>query len=394
MALFGAREVPCPYCYNPISLNRVSFRCTGQTQAGRQPCTPRADPMRLQFLGDGSPAMPIISVEGVQVLGKDSAICPDCGARSSVRCCPHCHSLLPPSLTNDSPLYGLVGVQRSGKTVMLSALHRELTKNVARRFDAAIDNPGGGTGLAKALQDLDAKMSREGGELPQQTQVGQKSSPAVYEWRYSNKGRIRSTVFSFYDNAGEDFASEDRALSIHYLGQVSGLILLLDPFSFPENAQRAQDKGVDLLHSTTPEDVLQALTSVLRTSHAVKTNKKIKIPVAVVVSKIDAFFDDLPENHPLRKPSSNLGVFDEEESASLHDHMMTLVADWGGDGLLRSLEHSYSTFRLFGASALGAEPDYRAGTVNARGRLPHRVAEPFLWLLAERSFLPKQGGRR
>jgi len=391
MALFGSSTVPCPYCYNQIDLNRLVFRCTGQTQAGRPACSPAPDPQRQQFLGDGTPVMPIISVGGAPLHGKGGAVCADCGARSAVRCCPSCHSLLPHSLDAGSPLYGLVGVRASGKTVMLSALHRELTKTVARRFNAAIDNPGGGTGLAKQLQDYDTEMSKQGGHLPQQTQVGQKSAPAVYEWRYDVKGRIRSTIFSFYDNAGEDFASEDRALSIHYLGQVSGVILLLDPFSFPENVHRAREKGITLSQSDGPEQVLASLTSVLRGSHNVKKNKKVKVPVAVVVSKIDAFFDDLPDNHPLRQPSSKLNVFDEAEAASLHDHMAALIAHWGGDGLLRSLEQNYETYRVFGASALGAEPDYRAGTVNDRGRLPHRVAEPFLWLLAERGFLQKQG---
>ena len=107
--------------------------------------------------------------------------------------------MLPHSITAESPLFGLVGVRASGKTVMLSALHSELTKTVARRFDAAIDNPGGGTGLAKVLQDLNAEMAHEGGLLPQQTQVGQKSAPAVYEWRYAQNGRTRSVcVFSFF----------------------------------------------------------------------------------------------------------------------------------------------------------------------------------------------------
>lgn len=391
MGLFKSTGVPCPYCYNVINLNKVAFRCTGQTQAGRTACAPRPDALRQQFLSDGAPVMPIISTGEAQFLGKGGTVCQECGARSAVRCCPHCHSLLPHSLDDDSPLYGLVGVRASGKTVMLSALHNELTKTIARRFSAAIDNPGGGTGLAKQLRDHDAEMSKQGGQLPQQTQVGQKSSPAVYEWRYDVKGRVRSTIFSFYDNAGEDFASEDRALSIHYLGQVSGVILLLDPFSFEGNVERANERGITLSQSDAPEKVLGSLTSVLQMSHAVKKSKKIKVPVAVVVSKIDAFFSEFPENHPLRQPSSKLGLFDEAQSRSLHDHMSAMIADWGGDGLLRSLEQNYETYRVFGASALGAEPDYRAGVVNARGRLPHRVAEPFLWLLAERGFLPKAG---
>lgn len=390
MALFGPKQVPCPYCYRPINLSLVVFRCTGQAQAGRQSCQATPDENRLQFLGDGSPVRPIIRVDGAEARGKSSATCPDCGAHSSVRCCEHCHSVLPSSIQNDSPLFGLVGVRSSGKTVMLSALHTELTKTVARRFRAAIDNPGGATGLAKTLQDNEAEMSRPGGQLPSQTAAAQKSPPAVYEWRYKVRNRMRSTLFSFYDNAGEDFATEDSLTELAYLSQVSGLILLLDPFSFPENSHLVAEKGIEKSHSDTPEQVLTSLVEVLRKAHGTKTTKKIKTPVAVVVSKIDAFFDQLGENHPLRQPSSTLAVFDEDESATLDEHMKTLVAGWGGDGLLRSLEANFTTYRVFGASALGAEPDYESGTVSERGRLPHRVAEPFLWLLAERGFLPRQ----
>jgi hypothetical protein len=390
MALFRPKTVPCPHCYRAIDLSRVVFRCTGQAQAGRTGCVPSPDANRQQFLGDGSPVRPIICSGGVELRGKTSVRCPDCGAQSSVRCCEHCHSVLPSSIQKDSPLIGLVGVRNSGKTVMLSALHTELTQTVARRFRAAIDNPTGSAGLASVLHKNVEEMSRPGGTLPEQTHRGQKSAPAVYEWRYELKNRMRSILFSFYDNAGEDFASEDSATELAYLGQVSGLILLLDPFSFPENAHLVEEKGIELTHSDTPEQVLASLTEVLRKAHNTKTTKKISVPVAVVVSKIDAFFDALGEGHPLRKPSSKLAAFDEAESADLDEHMKGLVRDWGGDGLLRSLDANFDTFRVFGASALGAEPDYSKGTTSERGRLPHRVAEPFLWLLAERGFLPKQ----
>ena len=38
--------------------------------------------------------------------------------------------------------------------------------------------------------------------------------------------------------------------------------------------------------------------------------------------------------------------------------------DWSGGGLLRMLELNFSTFRLFAALALGAEPDYVWCTAN------------------------------
>ena len=68
-----------------------------------------------------------------------------------------------------------------------------------------------------------------------------------------------------------------------------------------------------------------------------------------------------------------------------------MIEQWGGDALLRMLDSNYEKYRLFGASALGAEPQYQSRTVNSRGVLPHRVAEPLLWLMADRGFLPKEG---
>ncbi|CCQ45055.1 putative uncharacterized protein [Pseudarthrobacter siccitolerans] len=305
--------------------------------------------------------------------------------------------MLPAEYGTDSALIGLVGVRDSGKTVMLSQLDTELQTSVADRFDATIDAPGGKSGLARDLRINRELMLRSDGVLPAQTQESgdAKKPPAVYSWRYNRKGfmgiqRAASTVFSFYDNAGEDFATPDRALSQIYLGATSGVILLLDPFGFTANRDRAEAKGVDV-PDTGPEAVLDAITVVLRTSKGVKRNKKIKQPIAVVIGKIDAFFDQIPPDHPLRQPSSTRPIFDESESQTVHDHVGSLVEQWGGAGLIRKLEHNYTTFRLFGASALGAEPDYRSRRVNSRGLLPHRVAEPLLWLMASRGFIPATG---
>ncbi|WP_414990183.1 hypothetical protein [Aeromicrobium sp.] len=287
----------------------------------------------------------------------------------------------------------------SGKTVMLSVLHDELKNGVEDRFDASIDPVGGSSGLSLVLKENRDRMLQSSGGLPGQTPENSssgKKDPVVYQWLYSRKNALgrateESTVFSFYDNAGEDFATTEHAMSQVYLGATSGVILLLDPFGFPANRARADDRGA-WLPETGPESVLAALTTVLRAVGKVKRNKKIKQPVAVVISKIDAFFDEIPADHPLRQPSSTRPVFDEGESQTVHDHVGSMIEQWGGASLIQKLDRNYETYRLFGASALGAEPDYRAGRMNNRGLLPHRVAEPLLWLMADRGFLPKAGG--
>lgn len=391
MAFFNS-TAPCPYCYTEINPRKLAYRCSGRHVAGRSPCQKKVDRSRTDHFGDSDPYWPVIAP-----IGSSSAHCPSCGAVPGPPLCPECHSLLPAEYGSDSALIGLVGVRDSGKTVLLSQLDTELQTTVADRFDATIDAPGGTSGLARDLRINRELMLRSGGSLPAQTDSsgGAKKPPAVYSWRYNRKGpmgisRATSTVFSFYDNAGEDFATPDRALSQVYLGATSGVILLLDPFGFPANRERAKEKGASL-PNTGPEAVLDAITVVLRTAKGVRRNRKVAQPIAVVISKIDAFFDEIPSGHPLRQPSSTRPHFDESESLTVHDHVAALVERWGGAGLIRKLEHNYSAFRLFGVSALGAEPDYLSRRVNSRGLLPHRVAEPLLWLMASRRFIPVAG---
>ena len=221
---------------------------------------------------------------------------------------------------------------------MLAVLMRELATNgpVARRFRHVITLYGANekNGQAEKLQNLLDQMESTAGQLPPQTQqtAGEKSTPVVFEWKMprdgiakSTLGDYKSTVFSFYDTAGEDLAADERALSMTYLLATDGIILLLDPFSFPNNTGRSKALA-DQQVETSPENVLHAITEVLRQNERTKLNRKIKQPVAVVISKIDAFWDDIPANNPIRQPSSKLPYFDEAEATSVHDH---IALGWG-----------------------------------------------------------------
>ena len=398
MARFNS-TAPSPYCYEKINPNALAVRCSGRPSPGKTACAEVPDKRRNACFGDATPVRPVIvDVNGKEKLSRNEATCGNCGSVSAIRVCPACHSRLPRNFDSDSPLFGLVGVRNSGKTVTLAVLQRELYTTIARRFNASIDSPGGKSGLSADLENLLKTMEDTAGVLPPQTAANASgvSIPAVFEWRYSKKGlanrsRDVSTIFSFYDTAGEDLATQDRALGQHYLDATNGVILLLDPFGFPGNHDKAIARGVDPASlETTPETVLRSIITVLQNAERTKRNKKIKQPVAVVVSKIDAFFDDVPPDHPMRRPAQRLPYFDDTESRSIHDHVAAMVDSWGGDPLLRLLDTNFEKYRLFGASALGAEPEYGTKRVNSRGLLPHRVADPLLWLMADRGFLPKE----
>lgn len=392
---FAAQTVPCPYCYNKIDPNKVMYRCTGRRAPGRPECAKGEDKQRVSELDDATPVYPSFSPNGRgTMLRRNSFECPRCSGATSIRVCQVCHSILPANFTVDSPLFGLVGVRGSGKTVMLTVLTQELTTTVARRFKAAIDTVGSSKLLNK-LSSFRTQMTTAGDRhLPGQTQVYSRAEtvPAVFEWQLPREGlggtRTASTILSFYDTAGEDLSSEDSAREQHYLGAADGLILLLDPFGFPANRDKALGRGIDAsMLSDEPRTVLRNVTELLRTANHLPPNKKIKRPLAVVLAKIDAFFDQVDPDHPIRKPSATGAYFSEQESADLHNHVAALVSEWGGDDVLSMLSLNYTTYRFFVASALGAEPDYRSGIVSNRGLMPHRVAEPLLWLMARRKFI-------
>ena len=392
-------KAACPYCYYRVDPRSIMIRCTGRPAPGREACTLKEDPARNRGLGDSTPVLPSFAPpRGRLSLGSAlSGECPNCFGRSGIRVCPQCHSVLPASFGGRSPMFGVVGVKGSGKTVMLTVLSKELKTSVARRFDASIDDVGSSALMRKMARWRDQMDS--GGQLPESTAEFNPAEtvPAVLEWRYERKGvagisRDEATVLSFYDTAGEDLKTLEGTRNQHYLAAADGLIVLLDPFGFRANRDRGLAMGIpETQLEIEPVNVLGSITTMLREEAGKGGRKKVDRPMAIVVSKIDAFFRDLPPEHPVRQPGSNRPLFDEAESRSVHDHIEALIHDWDGDDVLAHLRLNYERYRFFAASALGAEPEYRSERVNSRGVLPHRVAEPLLWLMSLRGFIPKAG---
>lgn len=383
----------CPYCYHRIGTRTPKYRCNGRAAPGLVDCVPGPDQQRINVLKDATPVLPSFA-RPRSLTNRDGAICPHCKGPTGTKVCSACHSVLPPSFDTGSPMFGVVGVKGAGKTVMLTVLAQELRSTVARQFGASIHDVGNSKLMARMGVWHSAMSS--GGELPPSTpqyRAGE-TVPAVIEWRYTRKrlgvvDQDAATVLSFYDASGEDLQSDDLARSQHYLAAADGLILLIDPFGFPANRQRAANRGVPADEiGLDPLQVIRSLTAMIRDADRVRGTKLVKRPLAVVVSKIDAFFDTLPDDHPVRRPSPSAPAFDETDSLDLHNHVEAMIHDWGGDDFLAHLRLNYATYRLFAASALGAEPSYRDRQVDSQGIRPHRVAEPLLWQMAICGFIP------
>jgi chitodextrinase len=331
-----------------------------------------------------------------------NAPCPACGGRPNLRACPKCHTALPVHFDeSDVAIFGLVGSKGSGKTVLMTVLVKELRGAIAQRYQArvslATDNPDGLAG------EDDYDTGREDllynkHELPKPTDrlgIGTREHSASVLLRWWQQGRAlmgllsapKSTMLAFVDSAGEQASSLTAAFTLDYLEACAGLIVLLDPFALPSARATLNLPPEAINVYDRPLKVVENITDKLRVELGLKMRQKIRIPAAVVFTKIDAFFPTLDQSSPLLSKASTSNMYDENDGQSVHEHMRSLLHRWNAEDIDTYISGNYRDYRYFGVSALGAEPDYRGNKVAPGGVLPHRVEDPVLWLLAKRGIV-------
>ncbi|MEU6261908.1 zinc ribbon domain-containing protein [Saccharopolyspora shandongensis] len=394
-------KVACPYCYHRFPAGSLRFQCTGRPAPGREKCRKAVDAERQRLTGYAPASWPTFAPAPSR-FGRTprKAPCPDCGTVSGIRACPVCHTPLPANFAEGrSPLIGVVGGKDAGKTVYTTVLVHELRNNIRRRFGADISFAGeqAGVGTAQWLADYEHALFDDRSLF--ESTAGSADGirvPLVMQWRQPRVqfGREvhNTTTLSFYDAAGEDMTTQEFVNSQAYLTAADGLIVLLDPFQLPGAADRIAVPDASRQGTEPPINVLTRVTEMLRTSVGLSDRRKVETPIAVVFSKIDAFFGMLGENHPLLRPPATGPQYDEAGGQDTDEHLRALLADLGADDIDGHLRAHYQTFRYFAVSSLGAEPDYGRKQIDPAGVRPFRVDEPLLWLLSHFRIIERSRG--
>jgi hypothetical protein len=382
-------SVACPYCYHRFSLNEMWFQCTGRAMPGRERCRKRVDEERRRLTGYPTASWPTFPPpQGKRRLVR-RAPCPYCGSVTGIRACPVCRTPLPAGFADGrSPLIGMVGGKNAGKTVYTTVLVHELRNNIRRRFAADVSFAGEQAGAQSTAQWLERyeRALFDNSELFESTASsadGQRV-PLVLQWRQPRRGfgSNSSTTLSFYDAAGEDMTTQEFVNSQAYLTSTDGLIVLLDPFQLPGAGDHITVPGGRRVDAEPPLNVLNRITELLRTHNGLSSRRQIPVPIAIVFSKIDAFFKMLGDDHPLLRRPAPGPHYDEGEGRNTNEHLRAFLAELGADDVDTHVRAHYRTHRYFAVSSLGAEPDYDQGRVDAGGVRPFRVDEPLLWLLS------------
>ena len=396
-SIFGGTRLYCPYCYRGFSEREIWFRCSGRIGPKGQRCAPEIDELLRDRTGFAGALPPVFDADGRM----RAADCPKCGAESTTRICPACHSQLPVHFGKvRSRLIALVGAKESGKTVYMTVLVHELMHRVGEDLNAAISGADDSTRLRFA-SDYEQPLYRDARLLAPTTTAGTRDrAPLVF--RFTTEGRSgrlgrngagepQRTLLSFFDTAGEDLRSaKSVAENAQYLAAADGVLLLLDPLQM-RGARQLTAPGTLLptrgAAGDEPANVLENITDLIMAKEGIKATQRISMPLAIVFTKMDALLHDLRETSPLLRPPARTSYFDERDSLEVHTEIQRLLARWEGSRIDQIARKNYRTYRYFGVSALGETPT-QDNHVSPRGIRPYRVSGPFTWMLAQFGTIP------
>lgn len=370
----SAKKFLCPRCFEEISENDIEYICSNQS--ARDNC---------QMAKNRTPQHPA---------DPKHPVCSECGKPMIRRICPKCGGELPRNIgSSESYPIAIIGGKETGKSNYIGVLIDVLKNKVGRTYECALQACGDRT-ITRYREEFYnpifnkkmCVMGTDSGEV----------DPLMYLLLFRKKGgffhkeKTESVNLTFFDTAGENLDNLDSMQTYNrYLTHSSGIILLLDPLQLPYVRSELQGKIRLPEQNTDVNDILTRTIRIIRDGKNIPDNKKIDIPIAIVFTKIDAVESLLDPSSCLKNDSTHVqnGYFDKIDFNDENQEMQSLVSQWLGDGLNREVELAFNKYAFFGLSSLGSNPDMNNQIPKLR---PFRVADPFLWLLAEKGIIAEK----
>lgn len=385
-----ARDILCPYCFEPWSTQVAAFRCTSRDD---EVCPRVLDEPLGRLRETPPPSMPRV-VECRGSLGRSFAARKGrpvrCGCGSATRpVCPNCHSDLPQRFAEaPSRSMALIGTRAAGKTNFIAVALHELEHRVGPRFNGALmllDDPT----RDRVDKELMPRLYGESAVLDASASARTSSKvrdPLVARLTLGPIGSASNSNLVFFDSAGEDLQSLDvLEREARYITQSHGLILLLDPLQIPAVREELGD-SVELPPVTADAyTMLGRIAGLVREARGLPADKPIDVPLAIAVSKFDAIRPLVAEGHPVFSLPPHDGRFDAAAARSVSAAVQSDLTGWIGERLDGFVRHEFKNASYFGLSALGDNP---VGGHLPHGVSPHRVEDPILWMLDSWGALP------
>ncbi|HEY0546007.1 MAG TPA: hypothetical protein VGC91_11565 [Pyrinomonadaceae bacterium] len=373
------------------------FRCLNP-DPGR--CAPEEDkPLASyqRFTGNAPKLGHLFSAPGRWGRVPGIAVC-KCGMKTTKQVCPHCHNELPSQFgTTETRTIALIGAKEAGKSHYIAVLINELMNRVGMNFNAALNALDEQT-IKRYKEDFRRYIYDKREVIPTTLSARAQISvryPLAYRFSIKRRGMLpfnglHVSSLVFFDTAGEDLKHIDlMATETKYLANSDGLIFLLDPLQIPAVRDLIDSSTPLPSVDTEPQEIIGRAATLIRQMRQMSPTEKIKTPVALAFSKLDAIRPLFDPGSPVHEASRHDGSFDVTDAQRVSDNMRAYLSQWVGSGLDMFLQHNFENYSYFGLSALGSPPD-------TQGRLPFgvapfRVEDPLLWILYQLGVVP---GRR
>jgi hypothetical protein len=309
--------------------------------------------------------------------------------------CPRCENDIPSAILETPNLpFSIVGVANAGKTNYITVMLHELGRLSGLRLALSAQNT-----ATSQHQRFNQQLIYEQHTIPEGTRAGA-NTPQLWCIKNLGKQRGRSVptyTFTIFDGAGEDHENLDPgSVECRYISSSKAIFLMLDPLILesvrrggvvdPEvrrNSLAGNDGG-----TKNAEDVVNNIVTYIKAARGVKINVKLKIPVAVILTKFDTILAHpaFAQNALIKKPSLNIsgGKIDTAEMRQVDAEIRNWLQVVGEGSFVNALESNFSEFQFFGVSSYG-NPPKDASTLN--NIAPHRVLDPVLWLFNRFKFV-------
>jgi len=241
--------------------------------------------------------------------------------------------------------------------------------------------------------DAAVSMCRKGQLLPQTLvqvpkalqlnfSIMSKGRPAL------GKARGRRLGLNLFDAAGEAYQDEQYMAQLKFLRHCHGLMMLIDPLSIEAVRQRyAQELKSDLTDvnpsDANPEHVYDRLLEFLEENGVRLVGRKVRFPLAVVVTKRDVFglpaeigqgaLADWHQVADLQIAKKGQSAYPVDPSWAIRKWLLVQELT----GLIYKIESQFQSYRYFSCSVFGQPPSKLAGQPFE----PEAVEAPFIWLL-------------
>lgn len=396
----------CPFCFSAIDLGNIHYQCTnksctrlfikaidsGEVENGRayrsESEDEEIDVENSEFLGKDPDGIDSVRTKQ-HIVRNSTGVCDVCHRPVHRRLCPVCHNPIPQEAEGgNNRIFVVIGEKGSGRSHYISVLINQLKNSFAPEFNVTISPASDRTAL-KYREHYYKRLYEEGRKLPPTGTDGNNKDfkePMIFYIKFSEKDCSENATLVFFDTGAEEADGGLREMGFDsFLSCASGIIYLVDPLRIPYVNRRIRAGNIPGPYDGIGTS-LSAASDMIRADTGIPFDRKISIPLAVVLTKCDVLLKS-PENDEEEKILLDISssVRRPRERGKVDwDNFMQMDAELG-EYMRRAVSEDYidaiNRFEkrcFFAVSALGCNPE---GDALNRGISPFRVEDPLIWML-------------